>query len=117
MWDIDTGTYVSDFEGHTEGVRSIDISPNNEAFVSGSLDGTVRIWNVRNGDWIALVLETETREWLVFDSEGYWDSSPHGSKMAKVVKGLEIWDLEETAEDYHRPDMLLNKLNSIATQR
>ncbi|KZP23124.1 prolyl oligopeptidase, partial [Athelia psychrophila] len=37
------------FEGHTESVRSVALSPDGEHVASGSADQTIRIWNARTG--------------------------------------------------------------------
>ena len=37
------------FLGHTDEVTSVDISPDGTKIASGSLDKTVRLWNVKTG--------------------------------------------------------------------
>ncbi|RMJ14895.1 hypothetical protein CDV36_005439 [Fusarium kuroshium] len=46
LWDIKTGTILSQFEGHEQDVYSIDFSPDGRSIVSGSGDRTVRLWDV-----------------------------------------------------------------------
>jgi COMPASS component SWD2 len=40
--------YLRFFHGHTDRVVSLSMSPIDDAFISGSLDGTVRLWNLRS---------------------------------------------------------------------
>lgn len=37
------------FEGHTRGVLSISLSPDNTRFVSGGRDRVIRIWDIKSG--------------------------------------------------------------------
>lgn len=40
--------YLRYFKGHRDRVVSLQMSPVNETFISGSLDGTVRLWDLRS---------------------------------------------------------------------
>ncbi len=47
-------THTAAFAGHTAGVTSIDLSQDSRILVSGSHDGTVRLWDVASGNQIGL---------------------------------------------------------------
>ena len=47
-------TQVAAFTGHTAGVTSIDLSQDSRILVSGSHDGTVRLWDFASGNQIGL---------------------------------------------------------------
>jgi small GTP-binding protein len=49
LWDLETKRCLRVFEGHTEGVRSLALSPNQNYVVSASDDTDVRLWNVKTG--------------------------------------------------------------------
>jgi len=46
LWDVDTGKELRRFEGYTEGIADVDISPDGRSVVSGTLDGKLRIWQL-----------------------------------------------------------------------
>lgn len=50
VWDVQTGRHLAELKGHQKQVSSIAFAPQNSgeraALFSGSLDGTVRVWNV-----------------------------------------------------------------------
>lgn len=50
QWDINTGQKIASFEGHTQDVMAISLSPNqNSTFVSGSCDAMAKLWDIREG--------------------------------------------------------------------
>ncbi|CAD5982649.1 putative WD repeat-containing protein alr2800 [Planktothrix tepida] len=44
LWEIETGEEICTLTGHTGIVYSVAISPDNQTIVSGSQDGTIKIW-------------------------------------------------------------------------
>lgn len=49
LWDIDSGTRVTEFNDHTGDVMSISLGPNPNVFVSGACDAVAKIWDIRSG--------------------------------------------------------------------
>jgi len=48
LWDIDTGTKVSEFTDHLGDVMSLSINPANpNLFVSGACDCMAKVWDIR----------------------------------------------------------------------
>ena len=47
VWDIDKWKLIGMFNGHVSRVTCVSFSPNMMTLVSGSLDCTVRVWNLR----------------------------------------------------------------------
>jgi len=46
LWDARTGDEVSRFEGHNDAVRSVRVSPDGKLLLTGSQDGTARLWSI-----------------------------------------------------------------------
>eukprot|EP01127_Copromyxa_protea_P004519 TRINITY_DN14376_c0_g1_i1.p1 TRINITY_DN14376_c0_g1~~TRINITY_DN14376_c0_g1_i1.p1 ORF type:complete len:355 (+),score=65.51 TRINITY_DN14376_c0_g1_i1:78-1142(+) len=46
-WELNSGTCVGVFEGHTEYLHTIKVDPANSRLYTGSEDATVRIWDLR----------------------------------------------------------------------
>ena len=46
LWDVETGSEIRSFTGHTFEVESVSFSPNGQMLASGSWDGTVLLWNL-----------------------------------------------------------------------
>ena len=45
LWNVDSSTAVMTYSGHTDYVRAVCMM-NAKQFVSGSLDKTLKLWNV-----------------------------------------------------------------------
>ncbi|MBI4617331.1 MAG: hypothetical protein HY720_27220, partial [Planctomycetes bacterium] len=46
LWDGETGRPIATLEGHQGLVASIAFSPDGKRLASGSLDTTIRLWNL-----------------------------------------------------------------------
>uniref|UniRef100_A0A4W3HK84 Bromodomain and WD repeat-containing protein 1 n=1 Tax=Callorhinchus milii TaxID=7868 RepID=A0A4W3HK84_CALMI len=52
---------ISELESHTDKVVAIQFCNNNHRFVSGSRDGTARIWQYQQQEWKSIVLDMFTK--------------------------------------------------------
>ncbi|XP_064384129.1 transducin-like enhancer protein 4 [Halichondria panicea] len=79
VWDLHNKTQVRQFQGHTDGASCIDISPDGTKLWTGSLDNTVRCWDLRenrqvhqydfNSQIFSLGYCPSPREWLAVGME------------------------------------------------
>ena len=46
FWDVATGEHLRTLDGHTDDVNSVAFSPDGSTLASGSLDGTVLLWEI-----------------------------------------------------------------------
>jgi WD40 repeat protein len=54
LWEVQAGTEVKRFNGHTNAVYCVDFSPDGRYILSGGLDQTVRLWEVAGGKEVGL---------------------------------------------------------------
>lgn len=51
----ETEDLLCNYEGHTKSVDALALFPDGRRFVSGSVDGTARIWDIETGETLALL--------------------------------------------------------------
>ena len=85
--DAQTGRQVAGFQGHTAPVNCIDLSPNGLFGLSGSQDGTVRLWNLKTGQCLRVL--NDQRNYI--HSVCFIDD---GNKFLTGSNQLILWDTE-----------------------
>jgi tetratricopeptide (TPR) repeat protein len=79
---------VNTLKGHEDSVRSVGFSPDGKKLASGSVDNTIKIWDVTTGKVLNTLKGHESSVWSV----GF---SPDGKKLASgsVDNTIKIWDV------------------------
>ena len=54
LWDLTTGQQIRPFVGHTKDIRNVAVSPDGKQLLSGSFDGTMRLWDLATGKELKL---------------------------------------------------------------
>ncbi len=109
LWEFPSGKPVRTLTGHSNWVTSVAFSPDQKHIFSGSVDGSHRIWNAATGKAIALIY-LQNGEWVMYNDEGYWDSSKHGGEALAVVNGLTGFGIDQFAFRFNRPDLLYQSI-------
>ncbi|MDD5285104.1 MAG: caspase family protein [Desulfuromonadaceae bacterium] len=107
IWRIVTGTPV----------RGINISADNRTLVAELEDGTIRWFSLKTGEeYFALFIHPETRQWVIWTPEGYFDASLGGDELigyhinqgkdreARFIPVSFLYDV------FYRPDIIQAKL-------
>ncbi|XP_053314534.1 PH-interacting protein isoform X2 [Spea bombifrons] len=100
---------ISELEFHTDKVDSIQFSNTSSRFVSGSRDGTARIWQFKKREWRSILLEMATRP------TGH---SSHGveDKITKLKVTMVAWDRHDNFVITAVNNMTLKVWNSYTGQ-
>ncbi|KAG7460831.1 hypothetical protein MATL_G00203080 [Megalops atlanticus] len=77
---------ISELESHTDKVDSIQFSNCGERFVSGSRDGTARIWQLQQQEWKSILLDMATK------LPGRYNPPPLEDKVTKLKVTMVAWD-------------------------
>lgn len=77
---------ISELESHTDKVDSIQFSHCSDRFVSGSRDGTARIWQLQPQGWRSILLDMQTK------LPGKYNPPPLEDKVTKLKVTMVAWD-------------------------
>ena len=86
LWDVSTQTKIATFEGQAAG--AVAFSPDGTKLASGSIDKTIRLWEVSKGKTIhRFTGHTEMPRSIAF--------SPDGTKLASgsIDKTIRLWEV------------------------
>ncbi len=93
LYDAATGQQVQSFPGHTGEVNCAAFRPDGRQLLTGSDDGTARLWDVASGGELAsLIALDRSRQWLVMTPEGLYEGSEDALArvMFRVGNRLEV---------------------------
>ncbi|CAL1586002.1 unnamed protein product [Knipowitschia caucasica] len=81
---------ISELESHTDKVDSIQFSHCSDRFVSGSRDGTARIWQLQPQGWRSILLDMQSK------LPGKYNPPPLEDKVTKLKVTMVAWDRHDT---------------------
>jgi WD40 repeat protein len=96
-------------EGHLERVNSVDLTPDKRIAVSGSDDGTIRIWDVASGRCVNVIKINQFVKAVCVTPDGRFVASggrvPNTVRVWKINSGILYRELEGHSGDIECVDM------------
>lgn len=88
LWQVNTGTEIRSFTGHSDSVWSVAFSPDGQLLASGSADSTIKLWQVNTGREI----RTFTGHSFFVHSVAF---SPNGQLLASgsADRTIKLWQV------------------------
>ena len=108
--DVSTGKRITALAGHALTVYAGVFSPDGKYIMTGSGDGTSRLWDTASGRQIAQFIGFIDGEWIVITPEGYYNSSPSGHKYLNIRVDNSVYGIDQFYDVFYRPDIVTAKL-------
>jgi WD40 repeat protein/uncharacterized caspase-like protein len=103
LWDVRTGELLQTIE--RAGTASISFSPDGKRAL---LDQD--IYDLGTGQLLAGINGAFGLEWVSITPEGFFDASENGASLLSVVRGLEVYGIDQFYQALYRPDLVREKL-------
>ena len=108
--DLPTKTDLYDLRGHLATVTSLSYSADGKTLASGSLDGSVRIWNMPRKELLASLVAAPPDEYVIINPQDYYRASKNVSLAVAFSVGARAYSFDQFDLVYNRPDKVLESL-------
>ncbi|MFQ5444920.1 MAG: caspase family protein, partial [Nitrospinales bacterium] len=101
---------------HTGDVFALAVSPDGKRLVSGSLDQTLRLWDIAKGKLLLSIFYGTDNEWVAWTPQGFYDASPKGDQYVgwRVNRGedkaADFYTASQFRRYLYRPDIIRDTL-------
>ena len=110
LWDVSSGRELLTLKGHANAVVTSVFSPDGRLILSGGFDSTTRLWSTKTGQEVARMLGRPDGEWMTITPRGFFASSPGGTELLGVVRGLNSYSVTQFYDHLYRPDLVAELL-------
>lgn len=116
VYNTQTGEEVNSYVGHTEEITALAFSLEGNRLMSGSLDQTIRIWDVVSGYNLISIFFTREGEWVAWNKNGYYCASEMGEEMigwqfhTDLNSRPDFFYATEIMHPFHQEDLLSSTL-------
>jgi WD40 repeat protein len=110
LWDANTGRLIRTLKGHLGKVSSVAFFPDGTRAVTAGDDTTMKIWNLKTGELLATIVSARDDEWVIITPEGFFNASSKGSELLSIVRGLDVYAIDQLFQSLYRPDLVREKL-------
>lgn len=117
IWTVGGGAKVRVLTGHEAGLRSVEYTPDGKFLITGSADGTVKIWRAESGKLLVSLIAIDKNDWAVITPEGLFDASEGAQRLMYWRVGKEIVALEQLKNRYYAPGLLAKVLQGETLPR
>ncbi len=93
LWDIFTGKSIRSFKGHSGEVVSVSFNPNGKQALTGSRDGTCKIWDVLSGQLLCSFVSMGETDWAAITPDGFYMTSKTAIKGVHFVQGMKVYKI------------------------
>jgi len=112
IWHVKSGECIRTFESQSGVVSAAFLSSGKHVVLNaGDSSGGrkhLKIFNIASGE--SLTLMAKQNEWVCYTTDGYFDASRHGGELVSLVRGLDLFAIDQFAIQYNRPDIIFSRV-------
>jgi WD40 repeat protein len=112
IWDIASDQDIADLTGHTSDVTSVAYAANARVLVSGSRDGTLRIWSVPQRRELVELIALGASDYVAVTPDQYYRASKRHIAGVAFRVNQQLYPFEQFDLRFNRPDIVLERLGS-----
>jgi WD40 repeat protein len=90
------------------GPISVEFYNDSKHAIIATREGVANIYNLNSGNY--LTLNSEGNEWICYTPDNFFAASRYGGQLVSIVKGLDIFSIDQFAAWYNRPDIILSSV-------
>jgi WD40 repeat protein len=106
-----TGHERAKLVGHLGDVLTTAFSHDDKRLLTGSADGSLRLWDVATSKTIVTLIASNDGRWLALTPEGFFAaSSPAAAELQSIVSGLTSRGIDQVWQSLYNPDLVRAKL-------
>ena len=107
---INSGPLEKIPQHHHGTVFSLSVTPDGKTVVSGSGDGTIKLWDLEKKTVKATLVSFKDGEWVSFTPDNYYTCSPAGEQHLYFMKGNNRQSVWKYAATFKQPDRVAQNL-------
>ncbi|MGD9850891.1 MAG: caspase family protein [Nitrospirales bacterium] len=108
--DLESHQEIPPSSGHTSDLSAVIYSPDERFLISGSRDGTIRLWDAQTGKEKVSLIATGREDFVAVTPDQYYRLSKHGmGGVAFRSKGV-LYPFDQFDLRFNRPDIILERL-------
>ena len=117
LWDLAAKRETVRLTGHIAKVHAMVFTPDGRHAITGSKNGTVRIWELATGKELVCLYDVDSgKDWLAVTPEGYHAGSAGGCNLLFWTKDDEILPREPCEKTFHRPDLVARAIRGVTPE-
>src|SRR5262249_52756817 len=89
---------------------SVAIAPDGKTALSGSKDGTIRLWHLQRGGALVTLAASREGSQLAITPDGFFISSQRDTDMLAIVRGFEVTTIGQLHQSLYNPDLVREAL-------
>jgi WD40 repeat protein len=116
LWDVASDQDVTDLAGHTSDVTSVVYAAKARLLVSGSRDGTLRVWSVPERKEVVELIALGASDYVAVTPDQYYRASKRRITGVSFRINERLYPFEQFDLRFNRPDIVLERLGSTSPE-